>query len=76
MWEWCSSLYKPYPYKGDDGREDNVNRTDYRIVRGGSFRFDQNVAACAARSYDSPYLIYDHYGRRLVVAPLIGVSGL
>jgi iron(II)-dependent oxidoreductase len=76
VWEWCSSLYKPYPYKGDDGREDNVNRTDYRIVRGGSFISNRNRAACAYRGYNVPSSIDYACGQRFVVAPLIGVSGL
>lgn len=36
VWEWCSSMYKPYPYGADDGRE-AVNLTDDRVMRGSSW---------------------------------------
>jgi len=38
VWEWTSSLYKPYRYQADDGCEDMSSR-DSRVVRGGSFGY-------------------------------------
>jgi len=34
--EWTLSLYRPYPYRADDGRNDPT-ADGYRVVRGGSF---------------------------------------
>jgi iron(II)-dependent oxidoreductase len=37
--EWTSSLYRPYPYRTDDGREDPEARGE-RVTRGGDHVFD------------------------------------
>jgi formylglycine-generating enzyme required for sulfatase activity len=50
VWEWCQSKYKPYPYQGNDGRED-LKGSDSRVLRGGAFFNDRGYARCASR-YD------------------------
>ena len=57
VWEWTSSLYKEYPYRAEDGRED-MSASGPRVVRGGSFFSYTGVARFVYR------LRYSPYGRR------------
>ena len=53
VWEWCSSLYKKYPYRADDGRE-NMQRSDPRVLRGGSWLYASNLVRAAFRLRGDP----------------------
>jgi formylglycine-generating enzyme required for sulfatase activity len=45
--EWTSSLYRPYPYRRDDGRED-PDAAGERVTRGGDHVFDSAPAKLRA----------------------------
>jgi hypothetical protein len=66
VWEWCSSLYKPYPYRADDGRQD-LTETVSRVLRGGSWNSAGNSAAAPVRDSDHPVSRSNFYGFRVVV---------
>jgi formylglycine-generating enzyme required for sulfatase activity len=67
VWEWCHSIWKPYPYKVDDGREESGSGG--RVLRGGAWNFIEGFARCAFRSRDSPGGRLGNVGLRVVVAP-------
>ena len=46
--EWTSSLYRPYPYRVDDGRED-ADATGERVTRGGAHDSEANDLRAAWR---------------------------
>lgn len=71
VWDWTSSLYRPYPYRTDDGREDIGNADDPRVLRGGSWYDLRGGCRCACRLWDVPGVRSDYIGFRVCVAPPI-----
>ena len=63
VWEWVSSISKPYPYNTFDGRED-LNASDARIVRGGSWEITGNIVSSTSRNESYPLYAYSDYGFR------------
>ncbi len=51
--EWTSSLYLPYPYRSDDGRED-LTINGNRVVRGSHWDGTADFALSAYRFEDPP----------------------
>ena len=65
--EWCHSLYGPYPYRANDGRE-SESGTDLRVLRGGAFNYYNRRVRCACRSAYVPDVWSIDVGFRVVVA--------
>jgi formylglycine-generating enzyme required for sulfatase activity len=53
IWDWTGSLFQPYPYAADDGREDPAGDAR-RVVRGGSWNGGQTNARAAYRYFNAP----------------------
>jgi len=57
VWEWCSSLLRPYPYRAHDGRE-SPEAAGLRVLRGGGYADSPQFLTPAMRHGERP-------GRRL-----------
>lgn len=68
VWEWTRSIYKEYPYNARDGRED-LQSSDNRVLRGGSFVNNDRNARCALRHRLQPGLRFRSDGFRVVASP-------
>ena len=66
VWEWTGSLYRPYPYDADDGRESLVSGDGRRVVRGGAWFDGQDFARAAYRDYFHPEFWLNYLGFRLL----------
>jgi formylglycine-generating enzyme required for sulfatase activity len=65
VWEWVSSLCRPYPFDPTDGREEPTAPGE-RVLRGGSFASPGlRWARCAFRSRSHPGRRQLHVGFRL-----------
>lgn len=85
VWEWTRSLYSPYPYRQDDGREKFMSEAEYqkirekgidweklaRGLRGGSFYTNEDWACCAFRYQFAPDVGIRYFGFRIVLSPLL-----
>jgi formylglycine-generating enzyme required for sulfatase activity len=69
--EWCRSLYKPYPYRVDDGRESEDASAGARLLRGGAFNYYQRYARAASRLGNDLGYCSGDVGLRVVVAPVL-----
>jgi len=75
VWEWTTTIWgkernKPdylYPYGGEDGRENLEDSASWRVLRGGSWYDDQNLARAAYRYDSSPGTRYYVFSFRVVV---------
>jgi hypothetical protein len=67
VWEWTSSLYRDYPYREGDGREDMAS-SGRRVLRGGSFVNFRDYARSAYRDSNVPNFRNWNYGVRVGVA--------
>jgi len=64
VWEWTHSLKKGYPYKANDGREDEKTSAAH-VRRGGSFKNLERLARCACRYF----FLLNYIGFRVAIAP-------
>lgn len=54
VWEWVSSLYRPYPYHAGDGREDPDDTTGHRVFRGGLGSYIDYGTSATTRFHAAP----------------------
>jgi iron(II)-dependent oxidoreductase len=66
VWEWTSTLFQPYPYDADDGREEQ-EEIGLRVLRGGFFNDYQGFVRCASRGRGDPDYRLISAGFRVVV---------
>lgn len=64
VFEWTASLYKPYPYVGNDGRE-NLESGGQVVIRGGSWYYTRKLARCSSREAVLPTFMSPSLGFRL-----------
>jgi formylglycine-generating enzyme required for sulfatase activity len=63
VWEWVQSEYRDYPYRADDGRE-NLDSTNVRVLRGGSWYYYVFNARVSSRLVGGPRDQGDYIGFR------------
>ncbi|MBI1258967.1 MAG: SUMF1/EgtB/PvdO family nonheme iron enzyme [Chloroflexi bacterium] len=64
VWEWTSSIYRPYAYDPGDGRESPLNIRDFRVLRGGSWANEPAQLITSMRLRYAPNLAAMEIGLR------------
>jgi formylglycine-generating enzyme required for sulfatase activity len=67
VWEWTGSLYRPYPYQSEDGRN-SPDGEGLRVLRGGSWFNHRRLARCVFRYRNGPDRFLMGFGFRVVVS--------
>jgi len=65
--EWTRSMYRPYPYGDDDGRNAPADRGEKRVVRGGSWHDRPSRARSALRFAYRPWQQVFNVGFRVAL---------
>ncbi len=61
VWEWTSTLFRPHPYRADDGRED-PDSEESRVMRGASwYSVEKRCFNCAERIAGTPPSMFSHF---------------
>jgi len=68
VWEWCEDWYGPYPL-GSATDPKGPETGDYRVLRGGSYFFEDSVARSSGRNFRTPTKRLDDLGIRLARTP-------
>ncbi|HEY1012293.1 MAG TPA: SUMF1/EgtB/PvdO family nonheme iron enzyme, partial [Herpetosiphonaceae bacterium] len=63
VWEWTSTIYRPYPYDPADGREDAASENP-RVLRGGSWLDDRRAVHGSGRNSFQSTLSNNNVGFR------------
>lgn len=63
VWEWTDSLFRPYPYVADDGREDS-SVSERRVARGGSWTGEPHILTVTYRFRPEPGFAHRYLGFR------------
>ena len=72
VWEWTRSIYESYPYpeQGEKRQQrEDLKAEGRRVLRGGSFGYNQHFVRCAYRYYAEPDFRCYYFGFRIVLSP-------